>query len=244
MSSCCPDPGRAGRAGSGHRPRLAPVKVEVKLFAMLRERAGSDSVEVDLADGATVADLLAHLSPLIGAMPVRAAVNREYSAEGQALAPGDEVALIPPVSGGSGETARPTEVRHVAVREEPLSLDALVAAVRSPGAGAIVTFQGVTREVERLEYEAYTEMAEARIGEILVDLADRHALEGIAAEHRIGSVPLGEPSVIVAASSAHRPEAFAAAREAIDRIKAEAPIWKREIEGGERRWVQGTTPAG
>ncbi len=113
----------------------------------------------------------------------------------------------------------------------------------SATAGAIVTFSGVTREVERLDYEAYAEMAEAKIGEILGECRDRHGRSAIAAEHRVGSVPLGEPSVIVAASAAHRPEAFAAAREAIDRIKAEAPIWKREIEGGEARWVEGTTPA-
>ena len=130
-----------------------------------------------------------------------------------------------------------------AISSEPLSLDRLAAMVARDGAGAVVTFSGVTRQVDRLEYEAYAEMAEERIAEILTEAHTRHGLEAIAAEHRIGSVPLGEPSVIVAASSAHRPEAFAAAREAIDRIKAEAPIWKREVEGEEERWVQGTRPA-
>jgi molybdopterin synthase catalytic subunit len=85
-------------------------------------------------------------------------------------------------------------------------------------------------------------MAEERIAEIVAECRESHGLEAIAAEHRIGTVPLGDASVIVAASAAHRPEAFAGAREAIDRIKAEAPIWKREVDGEERRWVQGTTP--
>ncbi|MGB2851372.1 MAG: molybdenum cofactor biosynthesis protein MoaE [Solirubrobacterales bacterium] len=211
------------------------VKIDVKLFAMLRERAGSGSVEVELADGATVGDLLGELADLIGAMPVRAAVNREYSQTTRALRAGDEVALIPPVSGGSDV--------HAAISDGPLSIDRLTRMVVRDGAGAVVTFQGITREVERLDYEAYAEMAEQRIGEILTDIHERHQLEAIAAEHRVGSVPLGEASVVVAAASAHRAEAFAAAREAIDRIKAEAPIWKRELEGGEGRWVEGTTPA-
>ena len=98
-------------------------------------------------------------------------------------------------------------------------------------AGAIVTFQGTTRDVERLEYEAYREMAEERIRAIVTDAVERHGLEAAAAEHRIGTVPRGLSSVIVAVSAAHREEAFAAAREIIDRIKSEAPIWKKEVEG-------------
>jgi molybdopterin synthase catalytic subunit len=107
-----------------------------------------------------------------------------------------------------------------------------------------VTFQGVTRDVERLEYEAYAEMAEPCIEAILRDAIERHGVCAAAAEHRIGTVPLSEPSVLVAVSAPHRGEAFAAAREVIDRIKAEAPIWKKEVAGGEERWVEGTAPAG
>jgi molybdopterin synthase catalytic subunit len=211
------------------------MTLEVKLFAMLRERAGSDTVAVELEPGATVEDLLGELSGLIGAMPVRAAVNREYSLGDHELHPGDEVALIPPVSGGSDV--------HAAVRSEPLSVDRLYRLVGRDAAGAIVTFSGITRAVEKLEYEAYAEMATEKLAAILTEILAGSGALAIAAEHRIGTVPLGEPSVIVAASSAHRPEAFAAARAAIDRIKAEAPIWKQEVEGGEARWVQGTTPA-
>jgi molybdenum cofactor biosynthesis protein MoaC len=220
------------------------VTIQVRLFAMLRERAGRDSLELELPEGATVADamaLLGHepgLDELLGRLPVRAARNREYVDEGERLEPGDELALIPPVSGGSD--------RHARVTDEQLSIEQVSAAVGRPGAGAIVVFAGTTREVERLEYEAYREMAEERITTILDDCVARHSLEAAAAEHRVGSVPLGAPSVVVAVAAAHRGEAFAGAREAIDRIKAEAPIWKREVEGSgdaERaRWVEGTAP--
>ncbi len=109
----------------------------------------------------------------------------------------------------------------------------------------MVVFCGVTREVERLEYEAYGEMAGERIARILAECTEGHGLEAAAAEHRVGSVPLGEPSVVVAVSAAHRDEAFAGAREAIDRIKAEAPIWKREVEAGGATgdWMDGAPPA-
>jgi molybdopterin synthase catalytic subunit len=130
----------------------------------------------------------------------------------------------------------------VRITDEPLSLDALVARVRDPRAGAVVTFEGVTREVEKLEYEAYVEMAEQKMAAIVAEAVERHGLCAAAAEHRVGDVPLSEPSVAVAVSAPHRGEAFAGAREIIDRLKAEAPIWKKEIEGGEGRWVEGTRP--
>lgn len=217
------------------------MRVDVRLFAILRERAGRDRIEIELDPGATVADAIgalaehAALRGVLDRLPVTMAVNRDYAGPETELHAGDELALIPPVSGGSDVHAR--------VCAEPLSLEAVSALVVRPGAGAIVSFQGVTRTVDSLEYEAYTEMAEERIGAILAECRERNGLEAIAAEHRIGAVPLGEASVVVAASAAHRPEAFAGAREAIDRIKAEAPIWKREIDGEERRWVQGTTPS-
>jgi molybdopterin synthase catalytic subunit len=130
------------------------------------------------------------------------------------------------------------------VTEEPLSVERVTGIVGRAAAGAVVTFQGTTRDVERLEYEAYREMAEERMAAILEAAMERHGLEAAAAEHRVGSVSRGLSSVIVAVSAAHRAEAFAAAREIIDRIKAEAPIWKKEHEPGEARWVEGTGPAG
>ncbi|MGN6275711.1 MAG: molybdenum cofactor biosynthesis protein [Solirubrobacterales bacterium] len=217
--------------------------LQVRLFAVLRERAGRDSLEIELTEGATVADALRALAaasePLgeaLEAMPVVMAVNRAYAGEEETLSPDDELALIPPVSGGEG--SRP----HVRVGPEPLSADALVKVVATSHTGAIVTFQGTTRDVERLDYEAYEPMASERIAAILTEVAAGHEVEGIAAEHRTGPVPRGEPSVVVAAAAAHRDPAFAAASEAIDRIKAEAPIWKREVSGDRAEWVEGSNP--
>jgi molybdopterin synthase catalytic subunit len=237
------------------------MTVVVRLFAILRERAGRDSVDLELPEGATVADALAALAlgpPLaetLARLPVRMAVNHEYASLDDPIAAGDELALIPPISGGAPE-ADPTDAPpdfcrpegykgqperlHSRVSEEPLSADALTALVADPAAGAIVTFQGVTRDVASLDYEAYREMAEARIAAILAEAAARHDLLAAAAEHRVGNVPLGEPGVVVAVSAGHREEAFAGAREAIDRIKAEAPIWKRELDtAGSGEWVEG-----
>jgi MoaE-MoaD fusion protein len=135
-----------------------------------------------------------------------------------------------------------TGLAHARVTEAPLSLERLAALVGRPAAGAIVTFQGTTRTVEQLEYEAYREMAEERIAAIVADAVERHGLEAAAAEHRVGTVALGDASVAVAVSAAHREEAFAGAREIIDRIKAEAPIWKKEVDAGNERWVEGALP--
>jgi molybdopterin synthase catalytic subunit/molybdopterin converting factor small subunit len=200
---------------------------------MLRERAGAGSVTLELPEGARVRDALDSLSDLAEGIPLVMAVNREYASEEQVLGAGDELALIPPVSGGA-PWAR--------VSAEPLSLDSLAARVRDPRAGAVVTFAGVTRDVDRLEYEAYAEMAQQRMEAIATEAAERHGLCAAAVEHRVGEVPLSEPSVIVAVSAPHRGEAFAGAREIIDRVKAEAPIWKKEIEGASGRWVEGATP--
>jgi molybdopterin synthase catalytic subunit len=218
------------------------MTISVRLFAILRERAGQDRIALELDPGSTVDDALAALAREPGLaepldrMAVAMAVNRDYASGDTELHAGDELALIPPVSGGAAEI-------HARVSTEPLSLERIAALVVRPAAGAVVSFQGITREVESLEYEAYAEMAEERIAAILIDCCERHDLEAAAAEHRTGTVPLGEPSVIVAVAAGHRGEAFAGAREAIDRIKAEAPIWKQEVEGGEARWVEGTKPA-
>jgi molybdopterin converting factor subunit 1 len=216
------------------------VRISVRLFAGLRERAGSDRIEVDLPDDPRVGDLLAAMADTpVGALAPGqcvVAINREYARVEAPIGPDDEVALIPPVSGGAGP------VRTIRVTREPLDLAALSAAVRDPRAGAVVCFEGVTREVPRLEYEAYAEMAEARLRAIAAEEAERVGLCAVAVEHRVGTVALGEPSVIVAASAAHRGEAFAGARAVIDRVKAEAPIWKVEVSEAGARRVEGTLP--
>ena len=214
------------------------MEVTVRLFAMLRERAGAREVTLDLPDGARVSDALAALRDVAPPeLPLVMAVNREYARDDRVLDPGDELALIPPVAGGEATLV------WSRVTDEPLSLDTLTKRVADPRAGAVVTFQGVTRAVDSLEYEAYVEMAEEKIATIVAAAVETHGLCAAAAEHRVGAVPLSEPSVIVAVSAAHRGEAFAGAREIIDRVKAEAPIWKQEVEGDERRWVEGTEPS-
>jgi molybdopterin synthase catalytic subunit len=210
------------------------VLVRVRLFAVLRERAGASEVELELPEGAVVRDALAQLSELSDGFSVVMAVNHQYADSDAPLRAGDELALIPPVSGGSV----PVDSVHARVTAEPLALQALAERVRDPRAGAVVTFAGVTRAVELLEYEAYAEMAERRITEIVVSAIERHGLCAAAAEHRVGIVALSEPSVIVAASAPHREAAFAGAREIIDEIKAQAPIWKKE----EGEWVRGVSP--
>jgi molybdopterin converting factor subunit 1 len=216
------------------------VKVSVRLFAGLRERAGTDRLEVELPEDARVADVLAAMAgTAVGEIRPRecvVALNREYAAADEPVRAGDEIALVPPVSGG----AEP--VRHVRVTGDPLDLSALADAVRDPRAGAVVLFEGVTRDVPELDYEAYAEMATARIEAIAAEEAERHGLCAVAIEHRTGTVALSEPSVIVAASAPHRGEAFAGARALIDRVKAEAPIWKVEVTAAGRRRIPGTLP--
>lgn len=208
--------------------------VTVRLFAGLRERAGHDRVEVELPEGALVSDLLEAME--VAPRSCVVAINREYAAESAPVREGDEVALVPPVSGGAGL------VRLVRVTGEPLDPAAAAAAVRDPAAGAVVLFEGVTREVPELDYEAYAEMAEATLRAIGEEVAAAHGLCAVALEHRTGMVPLSEPSVVVAASAPHRDAAFAGASDLIDRVKAEAPIWKVEVTEAGRRRVEGTLP--
>ena len=165
--------------------------------------------------------------------PYIVAVNRVYAGDEEPVRAGDEVALVPPVSGGAGDA-----VRHVRITDEPIAAAPLIERVRDPRAGALVVFEGMTREVDRLEYEAYAEMAEPMLRDIAAQEAERHGLCAVAVEHRVGTVRLSEPSVIVAASGPHRCETFDGARAIIDRLKAEAPIFKRE----EGQWVEGELP--
>lgn len=220
---------------------MGGMLIEVKLFAGLREAAGTGEIELELEDGATAEGLLGELRQrpgmerILTEMPIRVALNRVYVEADARLSDGDEVALVPPISGGSQVRAK--------VTDGALDVAAVVAEAGHPAAGAVVMFEGRTRDVARLDYEAYAEMAEQRIAEILADCVEAHGLTGAVAEHRTGPVPLGEASVLVAVSAPHRPEAFAGAREAIDRIKAEAPVWKVEVEAdGSRNRIAGTLP--
>jgi molybdopterin synthase catalytic subunit len=211
------------------------MRVTVRLFAGLRERAGTGGRELELSDGAAVADVWPALS--LGDEPAGLlyAVNREYAAGDRRLADGDVVALIPPVSGGHG--------REVLITAEPLSLDEAVRAVQSDDAGAIATFTGTARARSRgrsvlhLDYEAYDEMAEQMLAGLAAELRRKHGLTGIAVRHRVGRVAVGEPSVVIAASAPHRAEAFAACREAIETLKTSIPLWKKEVYEGGEEWI-------
>ena len=208
------------------------MKVAVRLFAGLRELAGTRAVALDLPDGAVAADVWPALDLGVEPPGLLVAVNKSYAGPGVALSDGDEVALIPPVSGGA-----------FLLSEEPLSLDDAVREVASDDAGAIATFTGTTRarsrgrDVVRLEYEAYEGMAEAEMERIAADLKERHSLVEIAIHHRVGVVGIGETSVVIAVSSAHRADALAACAEAIDTLKQTVPLWKKEIYVGGEEWI-------
>jgi MoaE-MoaD fusion protein len=208
------------------------VEVVVKLFAALRERAGTGERRLQLADGATAGDVWSALE--LGEEPrgLLYAVNKEYAERAQPLAEGDEVALIPPVSGGA-----------VRLSEDPLDLGAAVAEVADDRAGAIATFVGTTRVESRgrtvvhLEYEAYEGMAERVMDELAASLLERHDLCAVAIHHRVGRVGIGEQSVVIAVSAPHRHDALAACREAIDTLKESVPLWKKEVYEGGEEWI-------
>jgi molybdopterin synthase catalytic subunit/molybdopterin converting factor small subunit len=207
-----------------------PVRVTVKLFAARRERAGWSERELDGV--ARVEDVWPALD--LGEEPpgLLYAVNRAYADRDKPLADGDEVALIPPVSGGAFRLS-----------DAPLALDAVVAEVADERAGAVATFVGTTRlhsrgrTVTHLEYEAYAGMAEGVMAQIAQELERRYDLCGVAIHHRVGRVGIGEPSVVIAVSAPHRGDALAACKDAIDTLKETVPLWKKEVYEGGEEWI-------
>jgi molybdopterin synthase catalytic subunit len=206
------------------------VHVTVRLFAGLRERAGRSSVELE--DVARVEDVWPKLD--LGSEPpgLLYAVNREYVERGHELADGDEVALIPPVSGGS-----------FLLVEGPLDVAAVLREVEDPEAGAVASFVGTVRrhsrgrDVEHLDYEAYEEMAEPMLSRLGDELTERHGLCAVAIHHRLGRVEIGEASVVIAVSAPHRSAALDACREAIETLKTTIPLWKKEVYAGGEEWI-------
>jgi molybdopterin synthase catalytic subunit/molybdopterin converting factor small subunit len=208
---------------------LGVVPVVVRVFAGLRERAGWSSREIEAA---SVADVWPALG--LGDEPAGLlyAVNKQYAPRDRELADGDEVALIPPVSGGA-----------FLLSEAPLSLKRAVDEVRDERAGAIATFVGTTRiesrgrNVQHLDYEAYEGMAERVMEQIAASLGERYDLCSVAIHHRVGRVGIGDTSVVIAVSAPHRGDALAACKDAIDTLKEEVPLWKKEVYEGGEEWI-------
>ena len=204
----------------------------MRLFAGLRERAGSGSVDVELPDGSVVGDVWSALELGVEPKGLLYALNRGYAEKDARLSPGDEVAVIPPVSGGGFRLS-----------EVPLSVEDAVAEVRSDDAGAVATFIGTTRARSRgrdvlyLEYEAYEGMAEQVMADLAEALKTRHDLCEVAIHHRIGRVDIGETSVVIAVSAPHRAAALTACHEAIDELKITVPLWKKEVYEGGEEWI-------
>ena len=217
------------------------MRIQVLFFAVFRERIGASSAELNLGDGARVRDAIAALEtqyPSIRELRgrYRVAVGQAFADENAALAENDELALIPPVAGG-------TSTRHVLLTERPLSLDRCVAAVMAPEMGGIATFIGTVRRhnhgaiIERLEYEAYAEMAVRSMNDLIATLEIEIPQVRLAVEHRVGALTVGDLAVVIAAAAPHRAEAFTACRAMIDRLKESVPIWKKEFGGNGAEWI-------
>jgi len=230
------------------------MRFRVVAFASAADAIGSGDLTVELAAGSTVSDLREHLESRFPKLArhwprLAVAVDGELVQPATELADGVEVALLPPVSGGSEApaiaTAAPEATNRVALSESPLDVDAITALVRDPACGAVLVFLGTVRDshqgrpVTRLTYTAYRPMAETRLGRLVEELETGSGSERlrIAIHHRLGEVPAGEPSVVIAVASPHRAEAYEASRTALERLKAEVPIWKREhYADGEAAW--------
>jgi MoaE-MoaD fusion protein len=223
------------------------MNIQVKLFATLKDRAGSSRVGVDLPGDATVAVLLERLAathpklaPSLAACVV--AVNQEFAFGSTPIRSGDEVALFPPVSGGT-----PVGPEIFRIAEGAIDLNELAAAVTLPSTGAVCTFTGTVRgvsadhETAQLHYEAYTPMAEAKMKQVAAEIRERWpAVQGIAIVQRVGRLNVGEFTVLIAVSAGHRDQGvFEAARYGIDRLKEIVPVWKKEIGPGGEQWVEG-----
>lgn len=212
------------------------------MFASLRDLVGARAVDVELPEASTVNDLSRHLGVLFSALAdrlqyVRVAVNDAMADPSQPLADGDEVAYLPPVSGGAGDL--------VAVVESPIDIEAVLGSVRRDDCGAVVLFLGTVRDNFRglavlgMEYEAHRILAEHGLSEVAEAARRTWPVRALSVVHRIGRLDLGDVSVAVAVAGPHRPEAFDAARFVIDRLKESVPIWKRErLQDGEV-WIEG-----
>ena len=229
------------------------MKLEIRLFATLKDRASSDRIQISLAEPATVQMMLAEvtavypaLAPLLPTCLV--AVNKAFADPSAPIQPGDEIALFPPVSGGNGELPHPT---YFAITAEELDLNAIQSRLTRPDVGAVVSFTGSVRgqtqrdglppQTMHLEYEAYSAMAAAKMAQIAREIWERWPqVKGIAIVQRIGKLDIGQTTTFVACASGHRDQGvFDAARYGIDRLKEIVPVWKKEVGPDKSVWVEG-----
>jgi molybdopterin synthase catalytic subunit len=216
------------------------AQVTLRFFAIMRERIGESERKVVFPAGSRVADVIEYVerefAPIAGLFRASMVMrNHEYVDREELLVDGDEIAFIPPVSGGRRD--------HVRVTAGVLDPAAIAGQVTDDGAGAVVTFVGTVRDNARgrrvlwLDYEAYDEAAETQLWRIVAEMRDRWPVVAVAIEHRTGRLEIGEASVVIAVSSAHRDAAFQAASHAIERIKQIVPIWKKEAYEGGETWI-------
>jgi MoaE-MoaD fusion protein len=234
------------------------MELEIRLFATLKDRAGRDRIEVSLDEPATVQTLLAvmtavhpNLAPILPTVLV--AVNKNFASAKTPIEPGDEVALFPPVSGGSGlpEDGSLPYPTYFAITEADLDINAIHARLTQPDVGAIVSFTGSVRgqtqreglppQTIHLEYEAYSAMAESKMAQIAREIWQRWPqVKGIAIVQRIGKLEVGQITTFVACAAGHRDQGvFDAARYGIDRLKEIVPVWKKEVGPDQSVWVEG-----
>jgi molybdopterin converting factor subunit 1 len=224
------------------------MQVRVLFFGTLKELLGKGSETLALAEGATMGDVLAHYEKSHPKLKVylpslAMAINSEYAAAEERLAEGDEVALLPPVSGGKDEEAR--RAADVSLVEKEIDTAAVLRAVKAGEDGAVAVFEGIVRNHSRgrrtlfLEYEAYAPMALAQMEELAETALERFAVREVAMVHRVGRLEIGETSVLIAVASAHRAAAFEACRWLIDTLKKKVPIWKKEHFEDGAVWADG-----
>lgn len=226
------------------------MQVRVLFFGVLRELLGRGSDTLPLSAGATVGDVLAHYAQaapqLKKFLPSLAlSINSEYASADERLADGDEVALLPPVSGGAGDDNEPRRAVDVSLIEKPIATPEILAEIKAPPDGAVVVFEGIVRNESRgrrtlfLEYEAYPAMALAQMEELAERALEQFEIREVIMVHRVGRLDIGETSVLIAVASAHRAAAFDACRWLIDTLKRQVPIWKKEHFEDGAVWADG-----
>lgn len=232
---------------------MSQIQIEVRLFANLREKAGARSLTVTVPEGSTALDVIkaadqASAGQLGTVTQVMYALNREYVDSDAVVQDGDELALIPPVSGGAPiHTGLPDGFQNVIITVEPLDPEPYIAYVTTEEDGAVVTFLGVTRnrndgrDVEYLEYEAYRPMADEQMQLIIDEMKEKWEIGRVAVAHRTGRVDIGETSMVLAVGAPHRRPAFESSLYFVDRLKEIVPIWKKEVFKGGEVWI-GETP--